>query len=106
MRIRILKRFLRLQGSKYKDQKLAVYRNKSEQVRNITADTVTALMRALTVEHYNLTDKEDIQKFSCHSLQVGACCLLFACGYLAEFIQRASMETINSASWGFKYFCL
>ena len=85
---RILKRFLRLRGVKYRDQPLAVYRNKSGQVRNITADTVTALMRALAVEHYNLTDKEDIQKFSCHSLRVGACCLLFACGYPAEFIQR------------------
>ena len=56
--------------------------------RNMTADVVNDLLRDLAIKTYNLTDTEEIQKFSSHSLRVGACCLLFACGYPPEFIQR------------------
>ena len=56
--------------------------------RNMTADVVNDLLRGLAIKTYNLTDTEEIQKFSSHSLRVGACCLLFACGYPPEFIQR------------------
>ena len=56
--------------------------------RNITADRVNTLLRELAVKTYDLKSPEEIQKFSSHSLRVGACCLLFACGYPPEFIQR------------------
>ena len=56
--------------------------------RNITADVVKTLLRELAIKTYNLTNIDEIQKFSSHSLRVGACCLLFACGYPPEFIQR------------------
>ena len=56
--------------------------------RNITADVVNNLLPDLAIKTHNLTNMDKIQKFSSHSLQVGACCLLFACGYPPEFIQR------------------
>jgi hypothetical protein len=86
---RIVQRFIRLRGNNIADQPLSVYRNKSGSVRNITADICTSLMRSLAVEVYGLTKKSEIQAFSCHSLRVGACCILYATGYSGEFIQRA-----------------
>ena len=86
--VRILQRFIQLRGIKCKDQPLAIYQNKSGMARNITADVVNNLLRDLAIKTYNLTDMDEIQKFSSHSLRVGACCLLFACGYPPEFIQR------------------
>ena len=56
--------------------------------RNIIVDVVNTLLRELAIKTYNLTDIDEIQKFSSHSLRVGAYCLLFACGYPPEFIQR------------------
>ena len=66
----------------------AIYQNKSGMTRNITVDVVNTLLRDLAIKTYNLTNMDEIQKFSSHSLRVGACCLLFACGYPPEFIQR------------------
>ena len=86
--VRILLRFIQLRGIECKDQPLAIYQNKSGMARNITADRVNTLLRELAVETHNLKRPEEIQKFSTHSLRVGACCLLFACGYPPEFIQR------------------
>ena len=78
-----------VRGNDITDQPLSVYRNKSGSVRNITADICTSLMRSLAVEVYGLTKRSEIQAFSCHSLRVGACCILYATGYSGEFIQRA-----------------
>ena len=86
--VRILLRFIQLRGIKCKDQPLSIYQNKSGMTRNITADLVNTLLRDLAIKTYNLTKIDEIQKFSSHSLRVGACCLLFACGYPPEFIQR------------------
>ena len=61
---------------------------KKDQVQNITADIVNSLMRSLAVETYKLTKKEDIQLFSCHSLRVGACTLLFSTNYPSHFIKK------------------
>ena len=55
---------------------------------NITADVVNILICELAFKTYDLKDIDEIQKFSSHLLQVGACCLLFACGYPPEFIQH------------------
>ena len=54
-------------------------------------------MRSLAVETYKLTKKEDIQLFSCHSLRVGACTLLFATNYPPQFIKRVLRW--RSESW-------
>ena len=95
--VSILLRFVQLRGIKCKDQPLANYQNKSGIARNITADVVNILLRELTVKTYDLKDIDEIQKFSSHSLRMGACCLLFAFGYLPEFIQCALFW--NSDAW-------
>ena len=64
---------------------------------NITADVVNILLRKLAVKTDDLKDLDEVQKFLSHSLQVGAYCLLFACGYLTEVIQRALCW--NSEAW-------
>ena len=85
--IAIVKRFIRLLG---KDSKkpLAVYVNRNHGIRLVTADCVTKKLRSLAVEVHHLTKDEDIKRFSCHSLRVGACCIYFATGYQPDFIQR------------------
>ena len=54
-------------------------------------ETNRALYLHLTnaVEVYGLTKRSEIQAFSCHSLRVSVCCILYATGYSGEFIQRA-----------------
>ena len=44
-------------------------------------------MWQLAVEVHKLTKDEDINKFLCHSLRIGACCVYFATGYQQDFIQ-------------------
>ena len=95
--ISIIQRFIRLRGPNIQNEPLAVYRNKKGQVRNITADIVNSLMRSLAVETYKLTKKEDIQLFSCHSLRVGACTLLFSTNYPSHFIKKVLRW--RSESW-------
>ena len=51
---------------------------------NLAADQISQLAK----ETYGICKKEDIAKFSCHLLRVGACCILFAARYQSEFIQR------------------
>ena len=85
---KILCRFIQLRGISCRDQPLAIYHNKAGATRLITADIVNILLGELVVETYDLKSPEEIQKFSTHSFCVGACCLLFACGYPPEFIQR------------------
>ena len=82
----ILNRFIQLRGSSCRDQLLSIYHNKKGLTRNVTADVVNKLLRKLAVDTYNLTTLEAIQKFSTYSFWVGACCLLFTCGYPPEFI--------------------
>ena len=94
--ISIVQRFIRLRGSKIRDQPLAVYRNKKGQARNIIVDIVNTLMRSLAVETYKLTKKEDIQLFSCHSLRFGAYTLLFTTNYPPQFIKRVLRERRKS----------
>ena len=49
---------------------------------------VTAELRSLAVQVHHLTKQEDIDRFSSHSLRVGACCIYFAAGYNPSFIKR------------------
>lgn len=85
--IAIVRRFVRLVG-KNTTMPLAVYRSTRKEVRYITADQATLQMRELAKSVFKLTKKADVQKFSCHSLRVGACCILFQTGHHPDFIQR------------------
>ena len=74
--IRIVTRFLALMGESKSDCPLSVYRHsKSQLPRYVTSAMVTAEMRSLAVEVHHLTKKEDIERFSSHSLRVGAACI-------------------------------
>ena len=95
--VSILQRYIQLRGSSCRDQPIAIYHNKAGDTRLITADIVNTLLRDLAVATHDLTKPEEIQKFSTHSFRVGACCLLFACGYPPEFIQRVLRW--NSDAW-------
>ena len=59
-------------------------------------------MRALAIDVYDLTNKEDIKKFFSHSLQVGACCICFSTGYNPAFIKQVLRW--KSHAWQ-KYVC-
>lgn len=59
-------------------------------VRLINADDIEDFMRSLAVQVYNLhpvRDKKELQKWSAHSLRVGACVLLHVMGFPALDIQ-------------------
>ena len=44
-------------------------------------------LREIATSTYDLTDKEDIQRYICHSLRVGACVLLHAANLVPETIK-------------------
>jgi len=87
--IAICKRFVRLRGNACNDQPLSIYYDTATStVRNLTSDMAKTTMRILAQEVFDITDEKELSLFTCHSLRVGACCILFATGYPAEFIQR------------------
>ena len=54
-------------------------------------------MQSLATTVYAITDKKDLAKFSCHSIRVGACCILQAAGARPEFIKKQLRW--NSDAW-------
>jgi len=94
----ICDRYVRLLGpSPPTDKPLAVYATSTGQVLHLTSDDATSLMRSLAKEVYDVTTPHGSRKWTCHSLRVGACCILWAMGHVGEFIQRALRW--RSASW-------
>ena len=67
---------------------MAVYRHADGGVRYLTVDQVSYRVKQLAKDVHQITAENDLKKFSCHSLRVGACCIYFTAGYPAEFIQR------------------
>ena len=86
--IRIAQRFQCLIGNSTKLIPMAVYRHADGGVRYLTADRVSYRVKQLAKDVHQITAENDLKKFSCHLLRVGACCIYFAAGYPAEFIQR------------------
>ncbi len=82
-------RYVRLVGWIY-SQPLSVYRAQDGTVKNITARDITAVMRRVASELFKMDpvrDKEDLQKWSSHSLRVGACVILHTMGFSGPQIQ-------------------
>ena len=78
-------------GESKSDCPLTVYHHHKTQLpRYVTSAMVTAAMRLLAVDVHHLTNKEDIDRFSSHSLRVGAACIYFAAGHDEAFIQHVS----------------
>lgn len=95
--LNICDRYIRLVGIDVTDMPLAIYQDTTGQIRNITSDDVKTAMRMLARKVYNITSKKELSKWSSHSLRVGACCILWAKGFSADFIQRTLRW--KSESW-------
>ena len=89
--LRIISRFERLVGIHDESTPLALYRNKGEKdAKFITALDIEQVMRHTAAEVYKLDpvkDKKILQKWSAHSLRVGACVILHAMGCTESQIQ-------------------
>jgi len=60
---------------------------KHNTVKYITNVNVEKHLREIAISTYDLTEKEDIQRYTCHSLRVGACVLLHAANSVPETIK-------------------
>ena len=60
---------------------------KHNTVKYITNVNVEKYLREVAITTYDLTDKEDIQRYTCHFLWVGACVLLHAANSVPETIK-------------------
>lgn len=81
---RILERFVALRGPTDVDTPLSVYKAPDGRVCLITSDDITKHMRDIASFLYKLDpvkDAEDLQRWSAHSLRVGACVFLHAKGF-------------------------
>lgn len=87
--LNIVDRHSRLLGPTALNRPLAIYKTKQGVTQYVTNKIATETMRTLARDLYALTTTAESNKWSCHSLRVGACCILWAMGYPAEFIQHA-----------------
>jgi hypothetical protein len=89
---RIVQRFIRLVGATNTNAPLAVARDDAGAVRPITSAHVCDVMRTVAAVVYNYDpnkpdDAAALQKWSCHSLRVGACVILHSMGFTDTQIQ-------------------
>lgn len=100
----IVARFLELMGESKLDCPLAVYfHQKSRKPRYVTSTMVTAEMRSLVVDVHKLTKKEDIDRFSSHSLRVGAACIFLQ---LATTWHLFNVYYVGKATYGKDMFAI
>jgi hypothetical protein len=83
--LRIIRRFIHLQGANDTQTPLAIYQSGSpnKPTKLITAPDIEAAMRRIAARVYQLDpvkDKQTLQKWSAHSLRVGACVILHSLG--------------------------
>jgi hypothetical protein len=82
----IVKRFVALRSPTDFDHPLAAYRHSNGKVYMLTAVDVERVIREVAARVYNLdpstpAGRKALQKWSCHSLRVGACVLLHTMGF-------------------------
>ena len=69
-------------------QALSIYRDtKTGKTFNITADDVKSDLQKAAKALYDLSD-EELAKFTCHSIRIGACCTLYSMGVPPEQIKK------------------
>ena len=81
--IRVVKRFIRLVGWDY-ETPLAVYQDTDGTIRYMSSAEVETVMRDAAANVYDLDPakhKDELKRWSSHSLRVGACTLLFTHGF-------------------------
>jgi len=87
--LNIVKRFFRLCGERY-DIPLAVFKDAQGTVRYMSAADLTPLIRLAASKVYGLDlqkHKDELQRWSMHSLRVGGCVILFGMGFSPLQIQ-------------------
>lgn len=90
--IRILQRFLCLHQKEIYDLPLAIYYDlQTNSIKNITDSLVTNEMRELANKLYHMDDTE-LKSFSCHLLQVGACCAFYRRSFKSRDKTDSPME--------------
>jgi len=100
--LNIVARFFRLmphgnERGPVMDVPISIFRLDNKKIQNITDKLVEKTMRELAFSVYGITSKAALSKFTCHSLRVGACCILQAAGAKPEFIKEQLRW--NSDSW-------
>jgi hypothetical protein len=96
--MRIVQRFARLVGIK-KHVPLCVYRTVDGTVQYITANLIETTFRTAAARVYKLDpvrDKKYLQKWSAHSVRVGACVILHGMGFTDTQIQFLLRWTSNA----------
>ena len=74
-------RFITLRGWEFSHEPLAIYQDSSnKRIYNITDSDANILIRELATETYDISKSEELQLWTCHSIRVGACCILYAMG--------------------------
>ena len=66
---------------------IAVFRNDNGFSQYIDDFHVIQIMQFLAKTVYNITDPDDLARFTCHSIRVGACVLLHETGQTPDFIK-------------------
>ena len=88
---RVVARFVALHGAKDITTPLAIYRSKKHgDIRFVVANDIEESMRSIASALYKLDpikDKKALQRWSAHSLRVGACVLLHGMGFTTTQIQ-------------------
>jgi hypothetical protein len=85
----ILERFVLLCGPDDTTTPLSVYKTegKSPELRLINAYDISTTMREIASKTYGITNKNQLSKWSAHSLRVGACQILHSKGFTGEQIK-------------------
>ena len=66
---------------------LAVFQNGIGHSQYIDDKYVETLLRQLATQVYNITDTQELSRFTCHSIRVGACVLLHEANAKSDFIK-------------------
>ena len=68
---------------------LAVYRQGSNNMALIHSDHIRSTLQSLARHCYDITDKDDLSRYTSHSIRVGACVALHIANKSTDFIQAA-----------------
>ena len=98
----IVDRFIRLVGESVNDRPLAIYNDdKTGKILNICSNDSKKTMQMVVKLEYGYTEKVDLDRWTNHSLRVGACCILQSQKCPDQVIQ----DTLRWKSETWKMYC-
>lgn len=89
--LNIVRRFVHLTGTWALDTPIAIFRTSGGHVRRITSNEIESCMRLAACAAYGfhpVNNAAELQKWSAHSLRVGACVILYTLGFTDVQIQH------------------